>query len=97
MKHTFLAEAAVELTDAVSFYEHRSAGLGAEFDQRVRRCIALIKESPERWPVTKSGARRCLVEGFPYAVRYLVKDDAIIIVAVAHGSRAPDYWRDRLA
>ena len=96
MKHIFHAEAADELASAISFYEGQAVGLGAEFDEQVRRAIRSIKESPDRWPLLKGGVRRCLVERFPYAIRYLVKSDCIFIVAVAHGKRKPEYWSHRV-
>ncbi len=36
-----------------------------------------------------------LVEGFPYEVIYRVRGNFAEIVAVAHSSRQPGYWRDR--
>jgi hypothetical protein len=35
------------------------------------------------------------VHGFPYSVVYRVHRDDIYVIAVAHSSRRPDYWRHR--
>lgn len=40
--------------------------------------------------------RACRVDGFPYRVVYEVLPDAIYIIAVAHASREPGYWTNRL-
>ena len=36
-----------------------------------------------------------IVEGFPYELIYEIHDDTAVIIAVAHSSRQPGYWRDR--
>jgi plasmid stabilization system protein ParE len=40
--------------------------------------------------------RRLLVPRFPYGLLYRVEDERIFIVAVAHFSRRPGYWRSRI-
>jgi hypothetical protein len=35
------------------------------------------------------------VNRFPYNVVYRIRDDDIYVVAVAHTSRRPNYWKDR--
>ncbi|HMN46589.1 MAG TPA: hypothetical protein PKE27_18580 [Povalibacter sp.] len=37
--------------------------------------------------------RHFVLRKFPFSVVYAVAGDMIYIVAVAHGSREPDYWR----
>jgi hypothetical protein len=37
-----------------------------------------------------------LVDGFPFAVVYTVEEASIVVHAVAHLSRKPRYWIDRL-
>jgi toxin ParE1/3/4 len=38
----------------------------------------------------------CRTRVFPYAVRYTIEADYILIVAIAHGKRQPGYWLHRL-
>jgi len=40
-------------------------------------------------------APQLIVTGFPYDVVYIVHDDVVSILAVAHHHRRPGYWRDR--
>jgi hypothetical protein len=40
--------------------------------------------------------RRCLTQQFPFGVIYQVLTDRILIVAVAHLNRKPDYWLNRV-
>jgi len=41
-------------------------------------------------------ARRIEVSGFRYAVIYQILPDLIFILAIAHHSRRPGFWRSRL-
>jgi len=33
---------------------------------------------------------------FPYSMTYSIENDFILIIAVAHQNRNPDYWKDRV-
>ncbi len=96
MRHVFHPEAAAEFEEAVRFYRERGRRLGQRFAAEVRVAIRKILETPERWRVLEDDVRRCLVRVFPYLVIYTVEPDYILIIAVAHGSREPGYWRHRL-
>jgi hypothetical protein len=43
------------------------------------------------------GRCRYVMKRFPFVVVYRVTTDRIEIIAVAHGSRKPGYWKKRLA
>ena len=62
----------------------------------VESTIERVMEAPDRWRVVEQDVRRCLTHVFPYAVLYSVEPDFVLIIAVAHGSREPGYWRSRL-
>jgi plasmid stabilization system protein ParE len=36
------------------------------------------------------------LSGYPYDLVYSVRADEIVVLAVAHHSRQPEYWADRL-
>jgi hypothetical protein len=44
----------------------------------------------------EEGVRAKVLDRFPYTLMYTVNDDELFIVAVAHQSRRPTYWADRL-
>ena len=96
----FVDEAVTELDDAVLWYEDRREGLGLAFLAALDRAI----ESIERWPRAAAlvedvseglEIRRVSVPRFPYVVAYLVAEEAIVVLAVAHERRRPRYWSDR--
>lgn len=91
------APASDELSAAVRWYEARRPGLGADFYDSVVRAIDLIRTHPDvGTPRTgRLPNRQLLVSGFPYKVVYRVRDEDMYVVAVAHTSRRPGYWKDR--
>ena len=41
------------------------------------------------------GRRRLTMRRFPYYLAYVIVDDEIVVMAMAHNNRRPDFWRDR--
>ncbi len=100
MKVRVLAEAEAELRSAVLYYEERQVGLGKDLRDRVSQVIHAIAADPLLFPSYegKQLARdfpRATVERFPYLLVYEVRDNEILIVAVAHSGRQPGYWDQR--
>ena len=94
---SFLEPARNELAESIAFYEQRQSGLGTEFGQEVKRTVQRIADAPMRWPKLSTNTRRCRTQRFPYGVIYQVADNGdILIVAVMHLHRRPEYWQDRL-
>jgi plasmid stabilization system protein ParE len=91
----FLPEAADELETAVHCYEARSPGLGTQFSVEVEIAVKAIAENPETWPIFTKKTRRRLLKRFPLAIFYRIEPTTIVIVAVAHLWRKPNYWKDR--
>lgn len=91
----FHTEADAEFVDAAQFYEMRLAGLGASFVAEVERCVGLIRERPEAGSPLGASVRKVLVHRFPYSVIYRRETDRLLILAIAHQSRRPGYWRHR--
>ncbi len=97
MKYGFHPEARLEYREAALFYEARQSGLGASFTREIEAAIDRILEAPELFRFVEQDVRRCLAHTFPYGVLYTLERDFILIVAVAHGSRRPGYWQERLS
>jgi toxin ParE1/3/4 len=68
----------------------------AKFTEELSRAINLIAEAPQRWPDNIDGARKLLLQRFPFAVVYRELPSIIQVLAIAHGRRRPGYWKDRL-
>jgi len=95
MSYQFLAEALEEFDKAAAWYEQLRPGLGAEFVQAVDSAIGRLIAHPESWPIVDARFRRCPVSVFPYDVVFGVRDGGVLIFAVAHHHRKPDYWLSR--
>jgi len=91
----FLQSAEEEMVEAARFYEQRQIGLGADFLAEVEHSIRRVRENPEAGTPVRRGFRRRLLRRFPHGVLYRVDSDEIVIVAVMHLRRRPDYWHKR--
>jgi len=87
MKLEFHPEAETEFSEAVSQYEATLPGLGESFADEFSRITELILEYPE--------IRKLLLRRFPFAIYYSHEAEHVLIVAVAHQRRDPDYWKSR--
>ena len=96
MKHAVILQPAEEeLVEAARFYEERSSGLGSDFLAEIEQSIRRVLENPEAVARLRGGFRRRLLRRFPYGLLYRVDAEEIVIVAVMHLRRRPDYWRKR--
>lgn len=96
MKYWLHPEAEVDLREAAEHYRERagsslSHSLFAEFEHSVN----LLLQHPGLGAIWRHGKRRHVMRRFPYSLIYAVLADEIRILAVAHHSRRPGYWRDR--
>lgn len=61
----------------------------------VERVFARLGENPEIGPPARHNARKLLVRRFPYVVIYRVEAKRVLVLAVGHQRRHPDFWLDR--
>ena len=92
----FIELAESELDRAIERYRAQARGLGDVFLTEVLEAVRRIERFPEAWHPLGNGIRRCRLRRFPYALIYVVKAGDVIILAVAHVHRRPDYWRERI-
>jgi toxin ParE1/3/4 len=88
-------EAKADLAEAFRWYETRRSGLGADFLQSVRQTLSRIERDPELYPVAVDDIRKAPLRRFPYIAYFLVKQERISVLAVMHGRRDPQRWRER--
>jgi len=97
---TILREAQAEIREACAFLDGQSSGLAVRYYDALVQCfdrIAAIPLSYAQLDHSYSGLqyRRALVPDFRYAVIFTADERDVVIVAVMHTSRAPDYWFGR--
>jgi plasmid stabilization system protein ParE len=80
-------------------YESESIGLGDRLWREIQEVVDLISEYQaigEVVPRTGGRVRRVPLHRFPFVVIYREREGSLQIVALAHMSRKPNYWRSRL-
>ena len=95
MQVRFTELAKLEFDEARAWYRAISPELGSSFAQEVRTATQRITHMPLMYPLEMGDIRRCVLNQFPYTLRYAVRGDLILVVAVSHQHRAPDYWVHR--
>jgi toxin ParE1/3/4 len=70
-------------------------GLGVRFSEEVDRVIELLRENPKIGALVNGDLRHFVLRRFPHSIVYAVLGETLFIIAVAHGSRKPGYWRSR--
>lgn len=96
MNWDFHPEALDEYESAAIYYAEQDPDLQLRFIESIENAIARILEAPERWRVIDEDVRRCIAHVFPYGILYTIEHDLILILAVMHFSREPDYWKHRI-
>ena len=97
MKIRYFQSARREMLRDARWYRDRRQGLDDEFLVEIEAVIRLIKTFPEAGSIVETVYRRLIVKRFPYNIIYRVTATEIVIVAVAHQKKRPDYWHRRRA
>lgn len=92
------AEAEEEIRSSVRYYEDERPGLGDRLLAEIDAAIALIAAHPaigESVRRVRGKVRRFPLNHFPFLLVYREHPEYLEIVALAHTSRKPGYWRTR--
>jgi toxin ParE1/3/4 len=93
-------QAIEEAEAAAAWYEQKRRGLGTEFAEAIEVALDMIEDgflplSPMPGISGNQGAKRLILRRFPYDVVVADRGNERIVVAFAHHSRKPGFWRDR--
>ncbi len=89
-------EAERELIDGALYYAREAdAELGLAFIAEFERSVGVLCTYPRLGPVWRGSTRRFPLRRFPYSIIYQLRPDEIRVIALAHQSRSPGYWRGR--
>jgi plasmid stabilization system protein ParE len=89
-------EAEADYRSAIDFYAEDSKEAARALALEFRAVIALLRQRPLIGTPYIDGTRRKVFTRFPFSVIYDVLEDRIGVIAVAHHSRDPEYWVDRV-
>jgi toxin ParE1/3/4 len=96
-KVRFHPDAEAEMLAAAAHYETQQEGLGGRFLAATQDAANRIGINPSLYRPVQGDVRRCLAKVFPYGILFRDLPDGIIIIAVMHLHRDPDYWKARVA
>ena len=96
MRLVILGEAEREFAESVTYYEAKEAGLGWRFRTEVVQAVDWIERNSELPRIRPKGYRRRNLHAFPHYVAYVLRDETLWIVAIAHAYRRPEFWLDRI-
>lgn len=93
--------AADESEAAVDWYESERPGLGRRFQRVLDAGLALLESGTAPavtipGPLGEAGVKRLVLRRFPYDIVFFPRENEITVLAFAHHSRRPAYWRHRL-
>jgi plasmid stabilization system protein ParE len=92
----FVEAAHADLLEARAFYGSRRREARIGFNGEVRRAVALLAQHPEAGKPAGETAREYVIDVYPYSLIYYVSEGELVIAAVAHHSRDPTFWHDRV-
>lgn len=97
-----LEEAFEEAYQAAAWYEKECEGLGYDFFEAVEAAFDIIEDKvfplgPMPNKINLIGVKRLILKKFPFDIVVLERSTKNIIIAVAHQTRKPGYWRDRIS
>ena len=100
-----MSEMAIELDDAaesefydiVDYYKQFDQELSYDFIQEFEDTVQRLIKFPKAGHPYLHQTKRTFLNRFPYAIVYKVYGDELIMVfAIMHMKRKPDYWEKRL-
>jgi len=91
----FLEKAEEEFLEAATWYETKEIGLGKRFRDEIAHVLDRIAEDPLLWRERSGGYRHVNCPVFPFYIPYFIREQKILIVAIAHDRRKPGYWKAR--
>ena len=89
--------AEAEFYDIVDYYKQFDQELSYDFIQEFENAVKQLIKFPKAGHPYLHLTKRTFLNRFPYAIVYKVyRDDLIMVFAIMHMKRKPDYWEKRL-
>jgi len=85
-----------ELREVFEWYSQRDVGIAQMLLAAIDDAVERVRASPQSHPVELEEFHWVRVRRFPYRLIYeQLTPDQVLILAVAHTSRQPEYWQKR--
>jgi len=93
----FHPEVTSDIKGSYLWYEDKLQGLGNRFLNELEDGYTAIQNFPDTWANFQYGFKRYILNKFPFSILYKVTEEKIVVVAVMHNSRRPNYWLGRIS
>ena len=93
MQVRFLQPAQYELDEAIHYYNAQVSNLGQRFLLEILASLDRVCQHSDAWHPMSKNTRRCQLKRFPYGVIYARENEMIVVIAIGHLHRSPEYWQ----
>lgn len=90
----FRPQAQADALDARTWYANHSASAAELFVAELTATVDRVADHPTAFPTVHNSIRRAVLHRFPYAVYFVLQEEAIVVLAV-HGRQDPERWKSR--
>jgi len=88
--------AALDIEQAVSWYDHQSEGLGDRLKSNLYESLTIIGDNPLICAKRYRDVRVRYLKSFPYGIHYLIEENQVKVFGFFHTKRNPNMWIRRL-
>jgi plasmid stabilization system protein ParE len=91
----YLPGARRDFDESFDWYAERSALAAERFATAIDAALNRIAASPEQFCLIDQLHRECIIKRFPFRIVYRAVPGRILVVAIAHAKRRPNFWLHR--
>ena len=95
MRVEFLPDAHVDFESSACWYAERSAETALRFIREVEATISRIVQNASSLAFVDERHQECRLKKFPFRIIFRCVSERIVVVALAHANRDPNYWQGR--
>ena len=94
----YFDEVEIDLKEAQRWYRATDKKLESRFLSAIANTILKLQEWPKAYSIRYRNIRIAHPPVFPYAIHFYIDDDKkiIVVIAIVHRKRHPDYAKKRL-
>jgi plasmid stabilization system protein ParE len=95
MTVVLLPAARADFDESFDWYANRSSEAATRFSNAVEEAFERIAQTPLQFAKVDSSHYGCPVTRFPFRIVYCIEAERILVVAIVHAKRRPNYWKHR--
>ncbi len=93
-----LLNAEIDIEDGYSWYESQQVGLGARFLRRLEEALERLRANPYLNAARRKRIRIATIKRFPFLIVYRMESRRVVVVyALIHTKRGPEFWKHKLS